>query len=331
MELFPIRFLHVGGQEIPAYPFALVSAALVCAALLWLSGRGHGLKKWPSARLAVLTALLGLFFARLAYCCVRYEYLFWDEMDGHFLGLLPFFAPDQGGLSMSGMLLGAFLAALLDALLAKEAAGVRLDALALPLAIFTALVRFSAILAGEGYGMQPDGFLRFFPLAVQDAFGDWWLAVFMLQGIAALAIAAYLLFTSRRGRMPGAQYLRLMIPLCAADIFLESLRQDDYLRLESNGFIRVGQVLALVYLVVAAIVITVRGARAGIRWPRMLWRWAVLALAALAALAAEFNEKLPASTELLYALSAAAQAIAAVAWLRSVNRLPAPRPDEPRA
>ena len=124
-----------------------------------------------------------------------------------------------------------------------------------------------------------------------------------------------------QGGVPtGDRTLRLLIPLCAFQLFLEALRQDDYPRLASNAFIRVNQVLALAFLLVIAIMLTRRlGAR------RALPLWGALLLAVAAAIAAEFNEKLPIAREALYGLSLAAQALLSMVMLRAVHRAISPR------
>ena len=307
----------------PAYALVLVLAVAVASAILIAGAKRFGLGRSAAARFLLLALLLGLFFARLVYSAVRYDFLFFDAMDGRFLGIAPFLDISKGSLSMFGMLLGVFLAAVLDARLARNKTTNRLDAIALPLAAFIAIARFGEILAGQGYGGAVETeWLRFFPLSIQDPYGDWLTAVFVLEGLTALGIAGWLMILRRRKYAQLVNhYLNLMIPLCASQVFLESLRRDDYLRLESNGFVRVSQVLALVFLIAIVAYLTHRSVREGKGWQQPVISWLVLVLAALAALAAEFYEKLPVPMPLLYGVSFAAQLLLIVVLLRHTRRI----------
>ena len=72
-----------------------------------------------------------------------------------------------------------------------------------PAALTIALCRFSEYFSGEGIGMYVENeALRFFPLAVSNEWGEWYWAIFVLEGLAALAIMACLL--RQRARRPGA-------------------------------------------------------------------------------------------------------------------------------
>ncbi|NLB38384.1 MAG: hypothetical protein GX810_03945 [Clostridiales bacterium] len=323
MDLFPVVTIALGSLSVPAYPVALILGVLVASAIFLASADRFSLKPPQARRLLLLGIVSGLLFARLVYSLVRYEYLFFDAMDGRFLGLGPFFDLREGGLSLFGMLFGVWFAAVVDARFARGKAAPRLDALALPLAVLIAITRFVEILAGQGYGGALEtAWLRFFPLSIQDAYGDWLTAVFALEGQVALAIAVYLVYSQRTTKRPeDSLYLRLMVPLCAAQIFLESLRRDDYLRLEGNGFVRVSQVLALVFLVVVTAWLTWRLVKTGRPWQRSITSWLALLVAAGTALAAEFYEKLPLSIPLLYTVSALAQGVLMAVLLRFVQHV----------
>ena len=111
----------------------------------------------------------------------------------------------------------------------------------------------------------------------------------------------------------------LLLPFLSLQIFLESLRQDAYLRLESNAFIRVNQVLGLLVLLGLLALLTARALRQG-RPALLAAPWLSLALASGCAIAAEFNEKLPLPKPLLYLISLAALSLFTWLALRAFRR-----------
>ncbi len=317
--MFPIITWQIGTLSVPVYALLLILATIVSICLFVLDAGRYGLSSSRAWRLAGLSTVSGLFFARLVYCMVRYEYMFHNAMDGAYLGLLPFFYIDQGGLSLPGLLLGVWGTLFVDAKVRRIPAGRQLDAATLPLAVFVTIARWGKILSGQGYGgVVETPWLCFFPFAIQDTYGDWFIAVFALEGLVALLILGRLLYLRRKPLAAGDLYLYFLIPLYAAQIFLESLHQDDYLRLESNGFIRINQVLAMAGILVIAAWLTIRAHKQEKSWWQAAGHWLVVMFSAGAAIAAEFYEKLPYPEFLLYAISAVAQVVLAVVLMQRV-------------
>ncbi|NLD34104.1 MAG: prolipoprotein diacylglyceryl transferase [Clostridiales bacterium] len=313
---FPVVQFELFGLTVYGFGLALALGGLLALLLLHRDRRRAGMTTGSAPRLMLPAILLGLVGARLVYCVFNYRRVFFDAVEGHWLGLGPFFRLGQGGLSLYGLLAGVLLACCLYARFHRQSAGRVLDWAALPLGVFAGIALLAQILGGTSYGEEvlAEG-LQFFPIAVRNDYEEWNLAVFAWQGIAVLAAALSLLRPAKGTARPGDRMLRLLIPLCALQLFFEALRQDDYPRLESNAFIRVNQVLALAFLIVTAIMLT---RRLGTR--HALPVWGMLALAAGAAIAAEFNEKLPMARELLYALSLAAQIALAAVMLHALRR-----------
>ncbi|NLD52421.1 MAG: hypothetical protein GX650_05955 [Clostridiales bacterium] len=315
---FPVYSLQLSGIRLYAFGLVLAGAAVLNWALLGVSQKRHGLKQGTAAALMALVLPLGLFCARLVFALVRAGQVFYDPMEGTFLGISPFFRLEQGGYSFFGLLLGVLLALLILARLSRQPTRRLMDWAAPPLALFCSLLRFAQILGGGGYGEEvlTEG-LQFFPLAVQNAYGEWVLAVFVFEGLVAL-VAFFGLWKRRhkQHQMPA-----LLTILTTSQIFLESLRQDAILRLEGNGFIRVSQVLALAILAAVMAVITRQLMQVG--KVKSTWTmWPCLLLGAAAAIAAEFYEKLPLSKGLLYGLSFGAQLLLCIVVLRTIDKLP---------
>lgn len=321
---FPVYSIRIAGFNLYAYGLALAFGCLVLLLALRVGAARHGQGPGSAALMLLLGGPLGLLKARLLFSLVAYKRLFFDAMEGSWLGLWPLFALRDGGFSLFGLLLGWLLAALLYARLRRQTVDRVMDWLAIPSALFVAIARFAEILGGQGYGEEMAEGLQFFPLAVRNSYEEWYLAVFVLEGLVALATALWLWQRGRRkpAGQPGNSMLRMLMPVVTLQIFLESLRQDAYLRLESNAFIRLGQLFALVLLLFLLVVLSRRAVRLG--KPGLAGPvWLSLLLAAGCALAAEFNEKLPPARELLYALSLASLCLLTVLGNALVTRLEA--------
>ncbi len=274
-------------------PYALCVALAVLCGLLLLryTGRRAKLKKGTVSTLAVLLLPLGFLFARLVYVLLRYD---WYEGIG-FEWALRFW---EGGYALWGAVLGGALAILLAARITRERASDLFDACAAPAALVIALCRFAEFpCAGEGYGPEvaSDSFFARFPFCVALQEDYWSLAVFLMEGLAALVIMAVLL-RSRRG---GGDRARLMLILYSScQILLESLRRDQYLLFFTHEFIRASQLIAA--LVMAGLIVAAMLRRAAKKAPPlskgMLWGMLILFAAGICTvIGMEFaKDKLPA-------------------------------------
>lgn len=317
---FPVYSLDVFGLRLYGFGLAVALAALLAWLLLHLGEKRYALPAGSARLLIVLALPISLLLSRALYSLILRERLFYDVMDGSYLGLRPFLDLAGGGLSFFGMLMGIVLAALLAARLLRRPGAQMLDWVALPLVVFISIARFGEILGGQGFGEELSlPALQFFPLGFRNSYEEWYLAVCVLEGLAAALIALSLLRSRGEQARPGDRMIRMLIPFAAMQVFLESLRQDAYLRLESNAFIRVEQVLAMLVLVILLSLLSRPALRAG-HGRLLLVAWLSLLLAAGAALAAEFNEKLPLPKALLYALSLLAQCLHIWIALRLLRR-----------
>ena len=247
-EKYP-AMIRIGNLAIRPFSLCVAIAALCALLLLWRTGRRVKLKKGTASTLAMLIIPLGLLFSRLFYVVDRWN---WYEEIG-FDWALRFW---EGGYAMWGAVAGGVLAIWLASLIHREKASALFDACSAPAALFIALCRIGEFpFSGEGYGMEivSGSFFFRFPLAVEMEEDYYRLAVFMLEGIAALIIMDALLRSRRSGGDKGRLFLILY---SSAQIFFESLRRDQYLLLFSHEFIRADQLLAGVVmagLIVAAL------------------------------------------------------------------------------
>lgn len=315
MDAYPLIQFSWLGQTWYGFALALFVDGLAAFALLAFSAKRHGLKPGSASQLMLLSVVLGLIVSRLVFSIFSWQHVFLDPMEGTFLGLLPFFKITHGGLSFYGMLLGVLLACALFARLTHQPVGMVMDAAAVPLGTFSVFALAAQILGGAGFGEEVAPWLQWFPMAVVNTFEEWNTAVFVYQAAAVLLITLWL---ARRQHVKlstgnhqsfGEDMLRLLIPLNALQLFFEALRQDDYPRLAANAFIRVNQLLPLAFLIGITVLLTKKAPR------RAAGIWLPLLFSIAAAIAAEFNEKLPLPRELLYAVSLLAQVLLSVMWL----------------
>lgn len=230
--------------------------------------------------------------ARLLYCLMRFSFYFLE------MGPLSVLRVWEGGFMLYGAALGALLAAGLLARRRGANVAETLDELAVPGLVAVAVCRLGEGMTGEGVGawVENEALMRF-PLAVQNEFGEWQLAVFVLEAAVALVIALYVL---RVRTSAGERIATALLLYACCQIVLESLRMDACLKI---GFVRVSQVIsALVILAIASL----RARRAGGR--ALIIRRAA-GLCACAALVGGIEwalDKTPVSNVLLYGVMAMA-------------------------
>ena len=98
---------------------------------------------------------------------------------------------------------------------------------------------------------------QFFPIAVQDMFGQWHFAVYVLEALLALLVCAACLRVSRG--MPGDRFLTALLWWSASQIFCESLRAETI----RWGFVRVQQLQCAVFILCVLIAFAVKAGRRG--------------------------------------------------------------------
>ena len=252
-EKYPAIF-RIGNLAIRPFSLCVAIAALCALLLLWRTGRCAKLKKGTASTLAMLIIPLGLLFSRLFYVADRWN---WYEEIGFEWALRPW----EGGYAMWVAVEVGAAAVFLASIICREKASALFDACAAPAALFIALCRVGEFpFSGEGYGMEiePGSFFFRFPLAVEMEEDYYRLAVFMLEGIAALIIMGVLLRSRRCGGDKGRLFLILY---SSTQIFFESLRRDQYLLLFSHEFIRAEQLLAGVVMAGLIVIALVRRSR----------------------------------------------------------------------
>lgn len=250
------------GMEITLYALlAAIGFAFFAGLMIFFAPRFH-LSCKTSGLYALLSGLLGLFLGRVLFCLVRMDTLFYDEM-GEPLGLVPFFDPAAGSVSIVGIVLGAVLSALLCRLFTGRSASLILDHAALPALFFFAFMRFIEPLSGNGYGIpMEDSPLAFVPFAIINDWGEAMLSVCFLEGLLALLIAVFLFFMRGRAKKPGTFALYAALLFSVSQILPEAFRWDDVLYIFI--FARVTHIGLAVMLFVTMLISLIRGKKQGL-------------------------------------------------------------------
>ena len=208
----------------------------------------EAIERVKTPALAFCCTAAALVGARLLYCLVRYDFYLFD------VGLAGILRIWEGGFMLYGAAAGAMLAAFALAKAKGASAAVVLDQIAAPGMMAVALTRMAEGTTTEGVGtwIENDFFCRF-PFAVQNEWGEWQLAVYLFESIAAVIILFALL--RMRGKAPGEKILTAILLYAGCQVVLESMRMDACLRI---GFVRVSQVLSGIAILAVTLIRTRR-------------------------------------------------------------------------
>lgn len=227
---------------------------------IWIMGVVDPLK------LAVCCIPAALVGARLLYCLVRFSFFFLE------LGPLSVLNTRMGGFLLYGAVFGAMIAAACLAKAEHVSIVNTLDDLAAPgmLAILICRLAEGTTTEGVGAWLENEALWRF-PIAVQNEYGEWQLAVFMIE--AAIAAVILVLLLVRRYEK-GERILTALLLYACCQAVCESLRMDSCLRI---GFVRISQVISAVVILAVTLI---RALRYG-SWKTALQR-ALIVLACVA-------------------------------------------------
>ena len=213
------------------------------AAYGWLAFRlgKRGMKPWSAPVGLLLSAALGAVLGKLFYVALLFQKV-WSRFGAEALWRLK-----AAEFSFFGGGLGVILAMALTAKLTRQKIKPFLSAFApcgaLLAAGFRAAEYFQGML-GAGIYLEPSFFTRF-PFAIANQWGEWHLAIFTLESLAALIVALIFALRKREELIPGLPMERTVFYLCVPQIFFESLRNQSL----RWGFVRIEQVLCGVTVV----------------------------------------------------------------------------------
>ena len=136
------RLYHWEWAGLTLYGFGL--AAATGFALLWvalmLTRRRFGAESGTATWLMVLGIPLGLFMGRVVFCLLQPGAVFFDPVDGTYLGLWPLIRIWQGGLNAFGLMAGLAAAVLLTAVVTHQSKISLFDWAAAPAALLLSVL-----------------------------------------------------------------------------------------------------------------------------------------------------------------------------------------------
>lgn len=223
------------------YILGLLAGAVIWMALFAWKLRRSGQRPVTALMALPLAAVLGVLLAKVLYFILEFRDIY-VTYDG-FGGLL---STNPQEFSMIGGCLGTVLAVVLAAKLTGQKPMPVLDAFAPSFALMVASVRACEgllepmRLVGLGSFVMNEAH-HFFPLAVEiEMLYSWFYAVFMLEALLALIVAAGSFAISHQGRFaPGRVFLHTVFFLALPQIFCEQLLG----RCMAWGFVRIEQLL----------------------------------------------------------------------------------------
>ncbi|MEG2355561.1 MAG: prolipoprotein diacylglyceryl transferase [Clostridia bacterium] len=273
--------LTLFGLTVHAYGLCAAAAALVLLALMGVLGYRNRLPAGTVRVFGLLGIPLGLVCARAVYCAINWS-TFVETYENPWL-MLRFF---DGGLSMTGLLCGLVLAALITARVMKLRFGQVLDVLCVPLGLFIAILRMAERFTDLGVGkvVQESAITASMPwLFLRTQAGvntEYRLAVYgyeAVMGVLLFAVMLVVLYSVRKHKRArsGDMALIFFALYGATQTLLESMRDDNHLLLFT--FVRFAQFAAAMMPMIAAGIFSRRylhiAGKGGVR----LWAtWAVL-------------------------------------------------------
>ena len=249
-------------------------------------------------RLAVFCIPAAFVGARLLFCLVRFGFFFVE------LGPLSVLNTRMGGFLLYGAVFGAMLAAAAVARHDGVSVVTALDDLAAPGMLSVLICRLAEGTTGEGVGAWVENeTIWHFPLAVQNEFGEWQYAVFMLEALIAAVLLVVLLV---RRYAPGERIMTALLLYACCQVVCESLRMDSCPRV---GFVRVSQVISAVVILAVTLI---RALRAGGRKRAAIRTVVMLACTGVVGGIEWALDKTPIDNRILYLVMAVACAAMAV-------------------
>ncbi len=230
------------------YSLWMVGSALLCILLFFFLLKGEEKRLKLCICSLVLGALGGAIFSKMVYYITQIDYML---VAGLWESLLVWDDPSQ--FSYYGGVLGVCLGIVVAAKAAKLPVMSVLNRFAPCGALMAALARVGEVFLGMlGTGMYLENeALHFFPLAVSNEWDEWYLAVFMMGGLAYTVVFLASLF-----RFRSHAFLRTVFYLCLPQILLESLRNQGMFWLFC---VRVEQIFCMVGLETVLVVYSIKG------------------------------------------------------------------------
>ena len=235
-----------------AYAAGLIAASLMGAGYYANRAHAEGVRNRAIALGFLIALPLRLMLSRAFAFFAQLQYLLPTE---GWMGLLDM---RPQGLSYIGAIAGLLLGGYLSELVCKLPRHRLLDPISSGALITLALSRLAEIMVSTGQGSYVENAsLHFFPLAVENEWGEWYFAVFMLEVFFALLI---LWETQRVARPAGERWQRSLFLFFCSQMLCESLRAETI----KWGFVRVHQLFCAIGAAALVITWAIKALRRGV-------------------------------------------------------------------
>lgn len=259
---------------------AAIGVLALYAAMLLL-GKKRGIDPASVSVLAIIAMVCGLVMARVFYCLVNLSD-FIEAYENPWL-MLRFF---DGGLSVAGLLCGMLLALPVAAAVTGKKCSELADILCVPMGLLFCALYLGQQDTGLGIGeiVEENAVTGMFPwLFLCERMGvnvEYRMLVYLYQAIASVVITLimvplYLGAQRKQGFRSGEAALVSLALYGAVMIVMESLRDDGHMLII---FLRIGQVVAALLLLIALIVLSKRLRKQAGRTSALCWFARVMAV-----------------------------------------------------
>lgn len=241
----------IPGLGFPVYGYGLFAAIGILLAALWMlpSARRSRMPRGSVCLFLLLGTVLGLLGSRLLFCVFNMD-VFTETFENPWLML----KISDGGFSMTGLLLGLFLAGCLSARIAHvtkwQILNLAVPGICLLIMMLRLGERFTDI--GIGKALQAEALGRSVPfLFSEETFGiltEYRLKVWLYEAITAGVLFILLAVIYHRDLQsgeptPGRCALRFAILYGSSQILWESMRDDQHMMLWMAKFGQIGAAL----------------------------------------------------------------------------------------
>lgn len=223
-----------------AYWLSLAAALALGTVWLWLRAKKRGMKAAPVFTGVLFGTVLAFALAKGLFIALLSNKV-WPRY-----GWASLLRLDAAEFSFFGGCLGMTIGIALGAKLYKIKPPEMLSLFAPTGALMAAGVRAAEIfldMQGAGSYVENETFARV-PFAISNEWGEWFWAVFLLEALAALAVATVFSVRKKEDAISGLRFERVVYYLCVPQIFCESLRALGM----KWGFVRIEQALCGVIL-----------------------------------------------------------------------------------
>ncbi len=219
----------------------------------------------------------------------------------------------DGGASMSGAFAGVVLAAFLTEKSCKVPHGTLMDSIALGMPPALIVARLAEGPLGMGAGRQVDTeWLQWLGSLTDECH-----PVFLYEALWAVVLGVALLLYLRRNRRPGDVLLTFMTLYGAAQMFLESLRDDYHMVIY---YIRINQLTGLAMVLIPFVIWLVRWVKKGAAKKALILPIAVMAAGIVVGIYQEFQVDSNPNLLKEYAIMAAGVAVMAAQTILIRNK-----------